>query len=93
MWNGRGGSNLYTIKGVVTGAGAHAQKVQFKRGIAPSDGSDEKMAKDDTNRGDRRVCAGSKREALADRIINGKVDITQSGACGNLIRNSAGWGK
>lgn len=49
------------------------------------------MAKDGTNRGDRRVCAGSKRETFADRIINGKADITQSGACGNLVRNSAGW--
>lgn len=32
---GRGGSNPYTFKGVGTGAGSHAQKLQFKRGITP----------------------------------------------------------
>ena len=53
-----------------TGLGCHAQKLQFKGRI---NGKKEgNMAKDGTNRGGRRTRAGSKPNALVDKIAAGK---------------------
>jgi hypothetical protein len=55
------------------GAGSSSQKLQFKQGIKPSpirQGVID-VAKDGTNRGGRRVKAGSKPDALADKITRG----------------------
>jgi hypothetical protein len=55
------------------GAGAFTQKLQFKQGIKPCTTEMEviDMAKDGTYRGGRRVKAGSKPDALADKIMKG----------------------
>ena len=55
------------------GAGSFTQKPQFKRGINPRTAEREvnDMAKDGTYRGGRRVRAGSKPDALADKIAKG----------------------
>lgn len=55
------------------GAGSFTQKLQFKQGIKPCTTEMEviDMAKDGTYRGGRRVKAGSKPDALADKIMKG----------------------
>lgn len=58
-----------------TGGGRRAKKVQFKRGINPLFYFQERrclVARDGTYRGGRRVKAGSKPEALVDKIVAGK---------------------
>ncbi len=74
-----------------TGVPSHAQKVQFKHPINPSDifasrnprdsgifQAGDDMAKDGTNRGGRRVRAGDKPKPLAEKIAAGEdADIIE----------------
>ena len=72
---GGGSHSLWSFKRA-TGGGERAKKVQFKGGINPLFyfyvGRRCPVAKDGTSRGGRRARAGSKPEALVDKIASGK---------------------